>query len=125
MLFRSGWSSVNSMGKLILSTLNILEYIRIVLETTKFQNSRIKLVTSIEDIDFSKMPESGKLHQIELAIKPPVVSYKNNEFTVLSNAIEGSQLFDCLISVQASGEITITDKILVLSEIPADELVFD
>lgn len=120
-----GWSSVNGMGKLILSTLNILEYIRIVLETTKFQNSRIKLVTSIEDIDFNRMPEIEKFHQIESAIKPAVVSYKNNEFNVLSNSIEGSQLFDCLISVQTSGEIRITDKNLIITEIPADELVLD
>lgn len=120
-----GWASVNCMGKLNLSTLNIIEYTRIVLETTRFLNSRIKLVTSIEDIDFNRMPEIEKLHQIESAIKPPVVSYKNNEFTVLSNAIEGSQLFDCLISVQTSGEITITDKNLILTEIPADELVLD
>jgi len=120
-----GWASVNSLGKLNLSTLNIIEYTRIVLETTRLLNSRIKLVTSIDDIDFYKMPESEKLQQIELAINPPVISYRNNEFTVLSNAIEGSQLFDCLISVQTSGEITITDKNLILTEIPADELVLD
>ena len=98
----NAWNSASKLERLSLSTLNIIEYIKIVLETTRFLNSRIKLVTSIEDIDFNRMPEIEKLHQIESAIKPPVISYRNNEFTVLSNAIEGSQLFDCLISVQTS-----------------------
>ncbi len=119
------WYYANQVDTLSLSLSNILQYVRIVLNSIHAQFSSTNIVTSIDDIDFYQMPSMETLHQIESSIKPPVISHKNNEFTILSCLIEGAILYDCLISVKLNGEISITDKNLILTGIPVAELAWD
>lgn len=119
------WNYANQLDTIKLSTRNVLEYVRIVLGTIHTQFTSTNLVTSIDDIDFYQMPSLETLQQIESSIKPPVISLKNNEFTILSCLLEGTILFDCLISVKLSGEISITDKNCILTGIPVAELAWD
>lgn len=119
------WYLVNQIEKPELTVTNILEYIKVVFSTISLCNQKYSAVASIEDIDFYHMPSNELFEKIESVIKPPVVSFRNKQFTVLVCLLIGNKLYDSLITVNALGQIEITDKNQILDNIPIDELVWD
>lgn len=119
------WNVANQIEKPILSVNNILEYLKVVLSTLSLCNQKYSLVVSIEDIDFYQMPSNELFEKIGSIIKPPVVSFRNQQFTVLICLLVGNKLYDSLITVNTLGQIEITDKNEILDNIPVDELVWD
>ena len=115
------WNTANKVENPKLSVTNILEYAKCVLSTI----SRCNIVTTIEDIDFSQMPTTEMFQDIESAIKPPVVSFRNNSFTILTCMLQGNILYDSLINISLAGEIDITDKNFLLDQIPVDEITWE
>lgn len=120
-----GWYLANQIEKPNLNVVNILDYLRIVLNTCTTDGQKYSIVSSIEDIDFCQMPTDEMLKQIEVSIKPPVTSFRNQLFSVLICILEGNKLYDCLITINTVGQIEIADKNLIISNIPVDELVWD
>lgn len=120
-----GWAEANSIEQPSLSITNTLEYAKQVVNTLWINNSKLQVVTSIEDIDFAQMPSPEKFETIHAAIKPPVVSFRSNSFTILTCLLEGDSLYDCIITINQGGEIEITDKNPLLTGIPIDELIWD
>lgn len=119
------WYIANQIEKPKLSVTNILEYIKIVFGTLSLCNQKYTTVISIEDIDFYQMPSNELFEKIESTIKPPVVSFRDQQFTVLICLLIGNKLYDSLITINTLGQIEITDKNQVLDNIPIDELVWD
>lgn len=121
----TSWSTANKIEPPSLNISNILDYAKLVLNTAFIQNKRNHLITSIDDIDFARMPGTSKFQQIESLIKPPVTYKKEGKFVVLSCLIEDGKLYDGTVRISPIGEITITEKNLLLSDIPVDELVWE
>lgn len=119
------WNVANQIEKPTLSITNILEYLKVVFSTLSLSNQKYSVVVSIEDIDFYQMPSNELFEKIESIIKPPVVSFRNQQFTVLICLLIGNKLCDSLITVNTLGQIEITDKNQILDNIPVDELVWD
>lgn len=119
------WEHANQIEKPNLSSTNILEYLRLVFSPYTKNNQKFTIVGSIEDIDFDQMPTNEKFEQIESSIKPPVISVRNNHFTILINLLVGNKLYDSLIAINTQGQIEITDTNLILDNIPVDELVWE
>ncbi|HNV51965.1 MAG TPA: hypothetical protein PLH91_02105 [Tenuifilaceae bacterium] len=119
------WNIANQIEKPKLSVTNILEYLKVVLSTLSLCNQKYSIVVSIEDIDFYQMPSNELFEKIESVIKPPVVSLRNQQFTVLICLLVGNKLYDSLVTINTLGQIEITDKNEILDNIPVDELVWD
>lgn len=119
------WYLANQIEKPNLNVVNILDYLRIALNTSSTNSKKYSIVSSIEDIDFYQMPADEMFKKIEASIKPPVVSFRNQIFSVLICVLEGNKLYDSLITINSIGQIEITDKNLILDNIPVDELVWD
>lgn len=115
------WNTANKVENPKLSVTNILDYAKCVLDSI----SRCNIVTTIEDIDFSQMPTVEMFQNIEAAIKPPVVSFRNNSFTILTCILQGNILYDSLINITIAGEIDIADKNFLLDQIPVDEITWE
>lgn len=120
-----GWYMANQIEKPALSVSNILEYLKVVLSTLSLCNQKYSAVVSIDDIDFYEMPSNELFEKIESVIKPPVISFRNQQFTVLICLLVGNKLYDSLLTVNTLGQIEITDKNQILDNIPIDELVWD
>jgi len=120
-----GWYLANQIEKPNLTVVNIVDYLRIVLNTCTTNGQKYSIVSSIEDIDFYQMPADEMFKKIETSIKPPVVSFRDQLFSVLICILEGNKLYDSLITINSTGQIEITDRNLILGNIPVDELVWD
>lgn len=119
------WLEANKIETPNLSLLNILDYLKLTLNSGLNCVARRSIVTSVDDIDFVKMPPIDMFNQIEEAIRPPIVSFNNNTFTILTCIIKGNNLYDCLIYAYQDGSIDIVDKNLILEGIPVDEYALD
>jgi hypothetical protein len=121
----NAWNKANEIEQPELTISNVLDYTKIVIGTISTGNLKLNIVSSIEDIDFYQMPTIDQFQTIESSIKPPVISFRNNSFTVLTCMLKGKELFDCLINVKINGEIEISDMNLIIQGIPVDELAWD
>ncbi|MGE0077198.1 MAG: hypothetical protein AB7S48_04980 [Bacteroidales bacterium] len=114
------WKDANQIEPPKISLSNILEYTKLVISTTSSNKMKCNITTSIEDIDFSKMPTDDMLQRIESAIKPPVISFKDNVYSILTCLLENNILYDSLITIQPNGDLEIVDKNFLLNDIPTD-----
>ncbi|BDX36918.1 hypothetical protein CYCD_02730 [Tenuifilaceae bacterium CYCD] len=121
----NAWKKANEIEKPELTISNVMDYAKMVVSSISKENIKHNIVTSIEDIDFYQMPTVEQFQLIESSIKPPVISFRNNSFNILACLIEGKELYDSLISVKSTGEIEISDKNLILQDIPVDEFAWD
>lgn len=119
------WIMANIIEPPQLAITNILEYTKLVFGSLLIDNVKSSLVTSVDDVDFCSIPTPEILKQIESAIKPPVISFRDNTFNILTCLLHGKNLFDTLIQINTVGNIDITDKNLLIENVPTPEVTWD
>jgi len=121
----SQWENLIRNEKLNLDIKNVISYLKLYYLTANFPLRSQKIVESIEDIDFMRFPDWDVFEMVSRNIQPPIITYRNNQFTIFCNFTENDRLFHAAFDISDQGHITLVDKKMVLENLPIGEMLVD
>lgn len=113
----------NSISPLILTSKNIISYTRLILSNIQKNDCSYRLVTSIDDVEFSSEPSDEQYTKLKSSIKTPRIKKDKDSFYINSAVLFNDSVLDVLIKVSLDGRLDIIKEKKILDNMPIRELV--
>lgn len=113
----------NMLSPIILTNQNVFEYASLVLDNIIKADSNYKLISSIEDVDFSSDPSFEEYTKLNSSIKSPRIRKENDHFLIIASMIHSDTIFEALIKVTLDGRVDILKEKKILENMPIHELI--
>jgi hypothetical protein len=113
----------NISSPIILTTQNVFEYANLVLDNIIETDSNYKLISSIEDVDFSSDPSFEEYTKLNSSIKSPRIRKENDHFLIIASMIHSETVYEALIKVTLDGRVDIIKEKKILENMPIHELI--
>jgi hypothetical protein len=113
----------NISSPIILTTQNVFEYANLVLDNIIETDSNYKLISSIEDVDFSSDPSFEEYTKLNSSIKSPRIRKENDHFLIIASMIHSETVYEALIKVTLDGRVDILKEKKILENMPIHELI--
>lgn len=115
----------NLISPLILTKENVYQYAMLVLGNTQKNDNSYRLVSSIDDIDFSTEPTKEQYQLLESSIKKTKIIEDDGYFSIKTTLLFDDTVFKVLINVYLDGKVDIAKEKVLLLNMPIRELVLE
>lgn len=119
------FEQANKLSPPSLTGQNVFEYARLVVNTMEMNGYRMRLVSSIEEVDFDSEPTPEQYRQLESTIKAPAIHTIDKVFTIAATFLLADTINYITINVYGDGRVDILGVEKILERMPVRELILD
>ncbi|GEM_PF-784084 len=109
----------------IINHSTVIDFLKFFVSHTCYPIDSNRIISSIEDIDFTEYPGEDLLLRITHNITPPIITFNNDYFTIYCNLIMDATFYQSAIDVYKNGRVEIVEKREILKDIPVGEMMHD
>jgi hypothetical protein len=119
------FEQANKLSPPSLTGQNVFEYARLVVNTMEMNGCRMRVVGSIEEVDFDSEPTPEQYRQLESTIKAPAIRTIDNVFAIVATLLLADTINYININVYGDGRVDILGVEKILESMPVRELIID
>ncbi|MHC1705569.1 MAG: hypothetical protein AB9846_16835 [Tenuifilaceae bacterium] len=113
----------NSISPIILTSKNVFSYAQLVLCHINKKDCSYRLVSSMEDVEFSSEPTPEQYEKLIASIQKPKIETDKDSFLISCSYILDDSVFEGLIKVTFDGRVEILNEKIILENMPVKELI--
>lgn len=115
----------NSISSLKLTIENVYQYAMLVLGHTKRNDNTYRLVSSIDEINFSAEPTKEQYQKLESSIRTTKIKKEKGLFLIKTTFLFDDSVFEASINVTRDGHVDIIKEKKLLDNMPIRELILE
>lgn len=115
----------NAISPLRLTSENVYQYAMMVLGNTLKNESSYRLVSSINEINFTTEPTKEQYHQIASSIRTAKIKKEKEYFIIKTTLLYSDSVFEASINVTYDGHVSIIKEKKLLENMPIQEMVLE
>ena len=115
----------NNISNLILTSENVYQYAMLVLGNTQKNDNSYRLISSIDEINFSAEPTKEQYQLLESSIKTAKIKKENEFFLIKTILLFGDSVIKASITITLDGRVDIVKEKKLLDNMPVRELILE
>jgi len=115
----------NTISPLVLTSKNVYQYAMLVLGNTRKNDSSYRLISSINEVNFSTEPTKEQYQLLESSIKAARIKKDEEFFLIKTTLFFDDSVIDASINITFDGRVDIIKEKKLLSNMPIRELILE